>query len=361
MMKYLDEFRDQKRVKKLVKEIEEIDLPESVNIMEVCGTHTMSIRRFGIHKLVESKVSLISGPGCPVCVTPVSYMDRAIWLAKREDVIITTFGDMVKVPGTKGSLQMSGRDVRVVYSPIESIDIALKNQDKKVVFLAVGFETTVPTIAATILEARRRNLRNFFILEGNKIMPPPLRALLDDRDMHIDGFLLPGHVCTVSGYVQYQFIADEYGKVAVVSGFEPVDILLAILEILKLIKKGQPLVKNMYPRAVRPEGNKKAMELVFDVFETADAEWRGLGTIPGSGLVLREPYKDFSTVGYFEIPNFDSREHPLCICGEVLKGKAVPEDCELFGRGCTPDHPVGPCMVSSEGTCAAHYRYRNLP
>lgn len=359
MIRYLDEFRDQERVKRLVDEIIEIQFPEKVNIMEVCGTHTMSIRRFGIHKLVESKVNLISGPGCPVCVTPVSYMDMAIWLSQRDDVIITTFGDMVKVPGTRGSLQDLGRDVRVVYSPIESIGIAEQNPYKKVVFLAVGFETTVPTIAATVAEAKKRGLDNFFILEGNKIMPPPLRILLDDRDMHIDGFLLPGHVCTVSGYVQYGFIASEYGKTAVVSGFEPVDILLAISEILRLIKKREPSVKNMYPRAVRPEGNRKAMELVYDVFETTDAEWRGLGTISGSGLVLREPYREFSAERHFEIPDFDSHEHPLCICGEVLKGKAVPEECELFARGCTPDHPLGPCMVSSEGTCAAHYRYRN--
>ncbi len=359
MMKYLSEFRDSKAVRRLVEEIHAIPLDRKVKIMEVCGTHTMSIRKFGIHRLVEEKVELISGPGCPVCVTPVSYIDQAIMLAERDDVIITTFGDMLRVPGTEGSLEDRGRDVRVVYSPIESLKIAEENPPKKVVFLAVGFETTVPTIAATISEAHRRGIDNFYILEGNKIMPPAMKALLDDRNMQIDGFLLPGHVCTVSGYLQYRFIAEEYGRTAVVSGFEPVDILLAIREILLMVNEGKREIRNLYPRAVRPEGNRKAMELVNRIFKEADPEWRGLGNIPESGLVLREEFERFKVTQVIELPEIESREHPLCLCGEVLKGKVKPEDCKLFGKGCTPDHPIGPCMVSSEGTCAAHYRYRS--
>ncbi len=357
-MRYLDEFRDSERVKRLLKVVESIRINKRIRVMEVCGTHTMSIRRFGIHKLVEEKVELISGPGCPVCVTPVSYVDRAIDLARMGDVIITTFGDMVRVPGTEISLASSGGDVRVVYSPVESLRVAVENPDKKVVFLAVGFETTVPGIALTVREAEKNGIENFFILEGNKIMPPPIRALLEDPEMEIDAFLLPGHVCTVSGFVQYEFIKSEFGKVAVVSGFEPVDILLAIVEILKMVSEGVKDVRNMYPRAVKPEGNRKAMELVDSVFEKADDTWRGLGVIPMSGLRLKN--RRFSAEEHFELPERESREHPLCLCGEILKGKAKPTECKLFGRGCTPDHPVGPCMVSSEGTCAAYYKFRSL-
>ena len=355
-MKYLDEFRDSERVKRLLKIINSIKLPERVRIMEVCGTHTMSIRRFGIHRLVEDRVELISGPGCPVCVTTVDYIDRAVMLSELDDVIITTFGDLVKVPGTRGSLSTSGGDVRVVYSPIESLKIAMDNQDRNVVFLAVGFETTVPGIALTVKEAMQQGVKNFYILEGNKIMPPPIRSLLDDPEMEIDAFLLPGHVCTVSGYLQYEFIVREYGKVAVVSGFEPVDILLAILEILKMVRDGKRGIINMYPRAVKPHGNRKAMDLVYEIFQRADDTWRGLGLIPLSGLKLRN--RSFSAEERFELPKMDSKEHPLCLCGEILKGKARPDQCRLFGTACTPDHPIGPCMVSSEGTCAAYYKFQ---
>jgi hydrogenase expression/formation protein HypD len=332
----------------------------NLRYMEVCGTHTMAIHRAGLPGLLPKNIRLLSGPGCPVCVTPMGYLDAALELARRPGTTLTTFGDMMRVPGASGSLDLeraSGADVRIVYSPIEAVRLAGQSPRRNVVFLAVGFETTAPGTALALAEAERKGIRNFFALCAHKIIPPALAALLADKEAALDGLILPGHVSAILGLEPYRFIAAEYGRAGVITGFEPEDVLQALLMLLRQAVAGEAKVENQYPRVVRPEGNPAARALLERYFERCDAEWRGLGTIPASGLQLRPEFasRDAATALGVEIGR--GVEPAGCLCGEVLRGRIEPEACPLFAEQCTPMTPVGACMVSSEGTCAAHYKY----
>jgi len=329
-------------------------------IMELCGTHTMSIFKSGVRDLLPKNVKLISGPGCPVCVTPNYYMDNAVKLSMMKDVIVTTFGDLMRVPGDGKSLleaKTEGADARVVYSPIDSLKIATENPDKKVVFLSVGFETTTPVVALAVKKAKEQGINNFYILAGNKTMPAAVEALSMDKEITIDGFLYPGHVSSVAGTEYARVNSKKYGIPGVIAGFEPVDLLYAILELVKLIVEGKGEVKNLYKRVVREEGNPAAFSTMLEVFEPCDTVWRGLGNIPMSGLELRKPYEAYDAWKVFNLEQNIDEKITGCICGDILKGIKEPPDCPLFAKKCTPNRPVGACMVSSEGTCAAHYKY----
>ncbi len=361
-MKYVDEYRGSDLVHTLTKKLQDLS-NQPVRIMEVCGTHTMSIFKHGLRQMLPKGIQLISGPGCPVCVTPSGVIDAFVELAGRPEVIIATFGDMIRVPGTGNSLmraKAAGADVNIVYSPMDSLKIAEQNPDKLVVFLSVGFETTTPTIAATILEADRRKIGNFCIFPANKTMPAPLKVLMEDPKLQVDGLLCPGHVSIISGSENYRFLVDDYGIACVVAGFEPTDILLSVIALVKQVQEGRPALENCYGRVVTAEGNVKARKIVDMVFTPVDSEWRGLGSIKLSGLTLREEYRSFDVIERLEIQITPSSEPKGCRCGDVLKGIAQPPDCPIFGNRCTPGSPVGPCMVSSEGTCAAWYRYGAL-
>lgn len=333
---------------------------KETTVMEVCGTHTVSIFRNGLKSLFPEKLRLVSGPGCPVCVTDQRDIDAAIALAERRNTIVATYGDMLRVPGTSGSLleaRSRGRKIEVVTSAAEAVHIAREYPDGKVVFLGIGFETTAPATASVILEAVAENLGNFFVMNLHKRVPPALQTLAEAPDLSIDGFLLPGHVSVVIGLDPYRFLAEKFRKSCAVAGFEPRDIMLGVVEILRQIRTGRPEIRSMYPRAVRPEGNKKAMRLLEKVFEHSDASWRGLGIIPESGFRLKESYRSFDAVSMLDIEIFPSPPPEGCRCGDVLKGLIPPGDCPLFATSCTPVHPVGPCMVSNEGSCAACYTY----
>ncbi len=359
MSNYIDEFRNSAASARIAGVLQTYN-GKQLKIMEVCGTHTMAIFRYGIRELLPDAVKLVSGPGCPVCVTPVSYIDAAVTAARREDVIITTFGDLIRVPGSTASLsgeKANGADVRIVYSPLDALAIARENPAKKVVFLSVGFETTTPVSALTVLKAFEENIHNFFILPANKTMPEALKLLAADSDTEIDGYLYPGHVSAIIGTEFYGEIAEQYGIPGVVAGFEPLDILHAILTMLELCQNPVKLVVNEYSRFVKKEGNPLAVEKMYEVFEAVDSVWRGLGSIPGSGLAVRSKYEEFDAWKAFGLSGKVGTEPKGCRCGEVLKGRVVPVNCGLFGNTCTPDNPVGACMVSSEGTCAAYYRY----
>ena len=363
-MKHLVEFRDKEIVKKLVKQISNIaeGVPK-VKLMEVCGTHTMSIARFGIRRFLPENVELISGPGCPVCVTPNAYLDHAIALGRLPGVTLTTFGDMMRVPGSSGSLERekaAGRDIRVVYSTMDALQIARENPDREVIFLGVGFETTAPTIAASILMAHRDGLKNFSVLCAHKTMPRPMEILASGNEVKLNGFICPAHVTAIIGAKAYQFLAEQYGKACAVAGFEPVDILEGIYLLVRQVREEKPRVENQYSRVATWEGNKQAQKIIEQVFEPADAEWRGIGTIPESGLKIRALYEEYDAENQFQVEIEPTREHPDCICGEVMKGSKKPPECNLFGSVCTPEYPVGSCMVSSEGTCAAYYKYERL-
>lgn len=332
-----------------------------LRFMEVCGTHTVSIFRGGIRQMLPDTVELVSGPGCPVCVTDDSYMDKAIEYSKQEDIIITTFGDMLKVPGSNSSLskeQALGADIRVVYSPMDSLAIAAENPEKKVVFLAVGFETTAPTAAAAVLAAVSQGLDNLYMLSAHKLVPPVMRVLLDSKDTIVDGFILPGHVCVVTGCDMFEFLPAEYGKPGVVAGFEPLEILRAIYRLSSQAANGEAKIENEYKSVVSTSGNVQAMKILSDVYEPAEAQWRGMGSIADSGLKLREEYSkyDIERVLPISIPEKKQKKSG-CRCDQVLQGKIVPTDCPLFGKACVPEHAIGPCMVSVEGTCAAWYKY----
>lgn len=331
-----------------------------LRIMEVCGTHTMSIFRSGIRQLLPENIELVSGPGCPVCVTDDSYMDKAIEYSKQEDVIITTFGDMLKVPGSTSSLAESkarGADIRVIYSPLDSINIAKENPVKKVVFLAVGFETTAPTAAALALAAKGENINNLFLLSSQKLVPPALQLLLNDNEVKVDGFLLPGHVAVITGLEPFQFVAKNYSIPGVVAGFEAKEILGAIYLILSMLESGDIKILNAYKNVVKDEGNKVARQTVDTVYEKTDALWRGIGNIPLSGLKMRKKFADFDIEEQMPIKISATPKKTACRCGEVLKGVVTPKECPLFAKACAPDHAVGPCMVSVEGVCAAYYKY----
>ena len=355
-MRYIDEFRVPAAARELLREIDALDARGT--FMEVCGTHTMAISRAGLRPLLAPGIDLISGPGCPVCVTADADIDRAIAVSKKPGVILTTFGDMMKVPGTEDSLASAsarGARVRVVYSPLESLAIAAQEPDSQVVFLGVGFETTAPAVAGTMLEARRQGIDNFQVLSFHKLVPPALRALVGLDDFDVNGFILPGHVSVIIGSDAYAFLPVEFSMPCVVTGFEVTDILQAILRLLKMSASGASLEVE-YARAVRPEGNPRALEVMSQVFEPCDAQWRGLFTIPGSGLAIREEFAAMDA-GTWEVELPEPTRSKGCRCGEILCGRIKPMDCPFFGGRCTPDNPVGPCMVSSEGTCASYYLY----
>lgn len=331
-----------------------------VQFMEVCGTHTISIFRHGIRTLLPPNLRLVSGPGCPVCVTAQRHIDAAIQLAADPDVIVTTYGDMVRVPGQSGSLELQrakGADVRVVTSTIGALRVAEQNPDRTVVLVAVGFETTAPATAAAILDAERRGIENFVVLAAHKLVVPAMRALLDAGDAALDGFLCPGHVSVIIGSEAYRPVVQEYGVPCVVVGFEPRDILVALVHLLEQVIAGRPQLENVYATAVRPEGNPVARQLLGKVFVESDTPWRALGVIPESGLELRPRYHRFDALRRFRVSLGDDVDHPACRCGEVICGRAMPDECQLFGTACTPLRPFGPCMVSSEGTCSAWYKY----
>lgn len=357
----LSSFRDPKLARELIDRIHRLVGNRRINLMEVCGTHTVSIGRYGFRSIMPEGLRLLSGPGCPVCVTANRDIDHAIALARSEGITVATFGDMMRVPGSTSSLaaeKSAGRDVRIVYSPLDALELATELSDRNVVFMGVGFETTTPAIAACILEAASRGIENFSVFCVHKTTPPALRAIANDPETTIDGFILPGHVCTITGLAPFQFIAREFNIPGVVTGFEPVDILTGIDRLVEMIISGTPAVENAYPRSVRDAGNPVARSIAEKVFEPCGATWRGLGEIAHSGLRIREDYARYDARLRFAVEVEPTREPHGCRCGDVLRGVIAPTQCPLFGRACTPEHPVGPCMVSSEGSCAAYFRYR---
>ncbi|MFH1778922.1 MAG: hydrogenase formation protein HypD [Candidatus Omnitrophota bacterium] len=359
-MRYIDEFRDRVLIEKILSKINELSLDKGICLMEVCGTHTMSIHRHGLPALLPKYIKLISGPGCPVCVTTNDYIDRAIAYSKLDDCIVVTFGDMLKVPGSNSNLQFvkaDGAHVEVVYSAIDAVELAQGNPNRKVIFLGIGFETTAPTIAASILEAKKRNIKNYFVLSTAKTMPLALKALAEDTEIKINGFILPGHVSAIIGSRTYEFIPKRYKIACVIAGFEPLSILDGIYMLALQIKENIQKVQIQYRWVVKPDGNPKAQEVMYEVFEPCDCEWRGLGLIEGSGLRIRDEYKAFDAEANISVETARPIEQKGCICGEVIKGKRTPTDCALFGKSCNPESPYGPCMVSSEGACSAYYKY----
>ncbi|MBU2600360.1 hydrogenase formation protein HypD [bacterium] len=358
-MRYLDEFQNPKIAQGLIKAIEGL-VDRKIALMEVCGTHTVAIFKHGLRRLFPTSLKLLSGPGCPVCVTPTQNIDAAIWLSRQKEVVLTTFGDMMRVPGATGSLEKQraeGADIRVVYSVLDALELAKTNPAKKVVFLGVGFETTSPSIASAIYTANHEVINNFWVYVCHKLVPPAMRALLESGEARIDGFICPGHVSTIIGSLPYEFIAGEFGVPCVISGFEPLDILQSVYMLLNQIKEKRAEVQVQYSRCVKPEGNEKALSKFNEVFEPADSNWRGIGVIPGSGLRIRQEYSRYDASLHFEVPTHQvTEEKSGCICGEILRGIATPLVCPLFGKACTPEEPVGACMVSSEGTCAAYYK-----
>lgn len=354
-------LQDRRLAEPLLQEIEKTaaEISRTVRIMEVCGTHTVAIRRSGIHSLLPGNVLLLSGPGCPVCVTPTSYIDNALQLLEGTDAVVASFGDMLKVPGSDGrnlAGYMGGGRVRIVYSPAELLPMAGAISEP-LVFLAIGFETTIPTVAAAFLQARRAGLSNLYLYTAFKTVPPALRALLSSPDRQLDGFLLPGHVSVIIGEQPYGFLEEPGGVPGVIAGFEPLDLLQGILAVLRQIARGERRVENSYTRAVRAQGNPKAREIMNQVLDPADALWRGFGEIRGSGLALKGEYREADAEPHFSLPPLYNLEPPGCACAQVLQGRLLPTECPLFGSSCTPEAPIGPCMVSSEGTCAASFRY----
>lgn len=363
-MKYIDEFRDRKLIERLSHRIFETAPGAKISIMEVCGTHTQSFRRFGLSNFIPPNFRLIAGPGCPVCVSDQGYIDKAIQLSRKDDAIIVSFGDILRLPGTTTSLEGQralGAEVRVVYSAWDSLEIARRHPKKKVIFLAVGFETTAPTVALTVLAARRRRLNNLLFYSSLKLIPPAMEALVSDRRIKIDGFLCPGHVSTVIGAGAYEFIARRYKIPCCVAGFEPLDIIEGIYLLLSQIVQNKSSVQNQYSRVVKKNGNPKAKAIIKEVFKVSDAVWRGIGEIPKSGLKLREKFSNFDVEKMIPL-NITHKtlniKQKKCRCGQILKGMIEPAQCPLFGKACRPENPIGPCMVSSEGTCNAYYRYK---
>jgi hydrogenase expression/formation protein HypD len=366
-MKYLDEFRDREKARILIKEIENvvatIDITKTrpIQIMEVCGGHTHSIFRYGIEGMLPKAIELVHGPGCPVCVLPMGRVDDCVAIADRPEVIFTTFGDAMRVPGSRKSLlqaKADGADIRIVYSPMDALAIARKNPDREVVFFGIGFETTMPSTALTILQAESDGIANFSVFCNHITIIPTIKAILDSPDLQLDGFLGPGHVSMVIGTAPYQFIAEFYRKPMVVAGFEPLDILQSIWMVLKQIKEGRAEIENQYARIVPEAGNSPALQAVSRVYELRQFfEWRGLGSIDHSGVKLRDAYAHFDAERKFAIPNVKIADPKSCQCGEVLKGVIKPWQCKVFGSACTPEAPLGALMVSSEGACAAYYQY----
>ena len=359
-MKYIHEFRDPHLARPLVERIQAYAGPP-LRFMEFCGGHTHAIMRYGIRSLVVPMVELVSGPGCPVCVSANADLDQAIALAGVPGVILATFGDMIRVPGSRESLQDAkarGADVRIVYSSLDAVQMAQENTQRPVVMLGVGFETTAPTIAASVLHAEREHVDNFYVLSLHKLTPPATRAILDAGEVHLDGIIGPGHVTTIIGEAAWEFLPRDYGLSCAVSGFEPLDMLQAIAALIELASGGEPAVRNVYGRSVTHSGNAVALEMMYRVFQVEAADWRGMGVVPDSGLGFRDEFARFDAAQVFPLDIPPSIEHSGCRCGEVLRGVLLPTGCPLFGRICDPAHPVGPCMVSAEGACAAYYQYR---
>jgi hydrogenase expression/formation protein HypD len=358
-IKHLEEYRDPKICEGILECIKKT-VKKEVRLMEVCGTHTMSIFRSGLRSILPNQITLISGPGCPVCVTTQKEMDAFIEISKLDDVIVVTFGDLLRVPGTRSTLQKeraNGKDIRIVYSTFDALKIAGENQDKKLVFLGVGFETTAPTVAASIIYAQQMRLKNYFVFSAHKRVPPVLKRLLEFKGVQIDGFILPGHVSVVIGAKAYLPFLEQCRIPCAIAGFEPTDIIQAIFTLVGQIESGIPRLENCYPRAVSFDGNEKAVKIMQDVFESVDVDWRGIGTVPESGLRIRKEFEAFDAQKMFEFEVPESESPKGCACGEILIGTKIPPQCPLYDKVCKPLDPVGPCMVSSEGTCAAYYRY----
>ncbi len=359
-MKYVDEYRDRELVGKLSTELKRITRHDWV-IMEICGGQTHAIMRFNIEEYLPKQISLVHGPGCPVCVTPLELVDKAIVIASMKDVIFASYGDMLRVPGSEKdllSVKAEGGDVRMVYSPLDALKIAEDNPDKKVVFFAIGFETTAPANALSVKEAKRRGLNNYSILSSHVLVPPAMKAILNSKTSRIQAFLAAGHVCTIMGYSEYIPITREYKVPIVITGFEPVDILQGIFHATQMLEQGKNDVYNAYSRAVTKEGNVPAKKLLEEVFTITDRKWRGIGIIPESGYRLSESYSAFDAELIFNVKDLSVHESELCIAGEVLQGLKKPSDCPAFGKECKPEHPLGAPMVSSEGACSAYHRFK---
>lgn len=359
-MKYIDEYRDKELVLKLAEQIKKISKKE-ISLMEVCGGHTHSIHKFGIPSLLPDNIKLLSGPGCPVCVTSTKFINQAIEYSKTNDVIITTFGDLVRVPGASSTLQKEkarGKDIRIIYSSLDTIDIAKENKNKKVIFLGIGFETTAPTTASLILRVKEENIKNIFIYSSHKIMPPAMREIIDEG-VKIDGYICPGHVSVITGSEIYEPIVDKYKVGCVITGFEPVDIMQSIFMLVNQIENNDKKVEIQYKRAVKKEGNIKAKNIMNKVFEIKDDWWRGLGIIKNSGLKIKKEFIEYDAENNFNIVSEETEEVEGCICGEILKGIKTPKDCILFAKKCYPENPIGTCMVSAEGSCNAYYRFQD--
>jgi hydrogenase expression/formation protein HypD len=359
-MKYLDEYRDGNLARKLAAEITTVATKPWV-LMEICGGQTHTIMRYGLDELLPKTVELVHGPGCPVCVTPLETIDKAIALALRSEVILVSYGDMLRVPGSNGDLfraKAQGADVRVAYSPVEALKIAKANPDRKIVFLAIGFETTAPANAMAAYQAKREGLTNFSVLVSHVLVPPAIRALLASRENRVQGFIAPGHVCTVMGFQEYESLVRDFNIPMVVGGFEPVDLLEAILLLVKQLETGAARVENQYVRSVSYQGNLPAQRILKEVFEIADQKWRGIGSIPASGLRLRAEYAAFDADKIFNLELITAEEPAECISAQVLQGLKKPTDCAAFAIRCTPENPLGAPMVSAEGACAAYYHYR---
>jgi len=358
-VKYVDEYRDEATAKAILAAIER-DVTRPWTLMEICGGQTHTLLRSGIDRMLPDAITLVHGPGCPVCVTPLEQIDRALAIARRPEVIFTSFGDMLRVPGSTTDLlavKSEGGDVRIVYSPLDAVKLARKHPDRQVVFFAVGFETTAPPNAMAAWQARELGLDNFSLLVSHVLVPPAMEAILGSPSNLVQGFLAAGHVCAVMGYWEYEPIAAKYGIPIVVTGFEPLDLLHGVHLTVKALEEGRVGVENQYSRAVTREGNRPAQDLVSRVFEPCDRKWRGIGPIPGSGLRLRSDYADFDAEFRFDVASMTAEESPLCIAGEILQGLRKPHECPAFGRRCTPEKPLGAPMVSAEGACAAYFRY----
>lgn len=363
-MKYISEYREASRVKAILAEIRRVVSRPWV-LMEICGGQTHAIVRHGIDQLLPAEVELVHGPGCPVCVTPLELVDKALAIASLPGVILASYGDMLRVPGSSQDLyhvRAMGADVRVVYSPLDAVRIASDNPDKEVVFFAIGFETTAPANGMSVLQARAQGVANFSLLVSQVCVPPAMRAILDAPGNRVQAFLAAGHVCAVMGYWQYPAIAEHYGVPVVVTGFEPLDIARGILAAVRQLESGQAVAENAYERAVTLQGNKPAQTVIDQVFDWCDRNWRGIGLIPMSGWRLKPEFDFFDAERRFDVSQIEPEESPLCIAGEILQGRKRPGDCGAFGRQCTPESPLGATMVSAEGACAAYFRYgRDLP
>ena len=369
-MKYIDEFRDPVKAQVLIKEIEQLvgrietARRRPLQIMEVCGGHTHSIFRYGLKQMLPPAVEFVHGPGCPVCVLPMGRVDDCVALAEEPGVIFTTFGDAMRVPGSKKSLlqaKANGADVRMVYSPLDALKLARENPQREVIFFGLGFETTMPSTAMTLLAARREGVRNFSLFCNHITIIPTIKAILDSPDLHLDGFLGPGHVSLVIGTEPYEFIAGHYHKPIVIAGFEPLDLLQSLWMVLKQLAEGRSAVENQYARVVPSTGNRAALAAINEVFELREFfEWRGLGSIDHSGVRVREAFAEFDAEKRFRVPNLKIADPKSCQCGEVLKGVIKPHECKVFGTACTPEMPLGALMVSSEGACAAYYNFGRI-